>query len=33
MEGAEMLCRIRGYLGATQAMTLAFKQKRPEFAL
>ena len=41
MEGAEMFCRIRGYLStcrkqglsATQAMTLVFEGKLPEFAL
>ena len=41
MEGAEMFCRIRGYLStcrkqgvsATQAMTLVFERKLPEFAL
>ena len=40
MEGAEMLCRIRAYLStcrkqglsATQAMTLVFERKLPEFA-
>ena len=40
MEGAEMFCRIRGYLttcrkqgmSATQAMTLVFEWKLPEFA-
>ena len=41
MEGAEMFCRIRGYLttcrkqgiSATQAMRLAFEEKLPEFSL
>jgi transposase len=41
MDGAEMFCRIRGYLStcrkqgmsATQAMALVFEQKLPEFAL
>jgi transposase len=41
MQGAEMFCRIRAYLStcrkqgmsATQAMTLVFEQKLPEFAL
>jgi transposase len=41
MDGAEMFCRIRGYLStcrkqgmsATQAMTLVFERKLPEFAL
>lgn len=41
MEGAEMFCRIRGYLStcrkqgvsATQAMALIFEGKLPEFAL
>lgn len=41
MDGAEMFCRIRGYLStcrmqgvsATQAMALVFKGKLPEFAL
>ena len=41
MEGAEIFCRIRGYLStcrkqgmsATQAMTIVFEEKLPEFAL
>jgi transposase len=41
MDGAEMFCRIRGYLStcrkqgvsATQAMTLVFEGELPEFAL
>jgi transposase len=41
MEGAEMFCRIRGYLttcrkqgiSATQAMRLVFEEKLPKFAL
>jgi len=40
-EGAEMFCRIRGYLStcrkqdmsASQAMTLVFEDKLPDFAL